>query len=286
MTLGWRNFWWLFRRSFVLAYQDNCFGTAKGAAYSALLSFFPLLTATAAILVQAQAQPVSRIIVRALSHVVPPGTEELVLDRFRVGGQRPITLLVVASLISVWAAAGVFKSLMEGFQAAYHVPVGRSFLRHQGVAVLLVVTAAAPALGASAIVLLGSRVEQHVLGWLGLIPEGVQIEGWIVVAGVALRYALAFVTVVLVTAMLYYIGPYRPQRWSCVMPGALVATGLWMAATIGFTWYVRNIADYNVLYGSIGAVIALLIWMYVLSLIGLIGCEFNAEYERMRAARA
>jgi membrane protein len=81
--------------------------------------------------------------------------------------------------------------------------------------------------------------------------------------------------------VLYFIGPSRPQRWRFVWPGALVATLLWLLSTLGFGWYVRNIAGYNLLYGSVGAAIALLVWMYVLAAVALIGCEFNAEYERL-----
>ena len=73
-------------------------------------------------------------------------------------------------------------------------------------------------------------------------------------------------------------------RKSKVMPGAILATILWMLATLGFGWYVRNITNYNLLYGSVGTSIALLSWMYIIALIGLIGCEFNAEAERMIAA--
>ena len=83
-----------------------------------------------------------------------------------------------------------------------------------------------------------------------------------------------------VTATLYYYGPYRRQRWRYVWPGAILATVLWLGATSGFAWYVRNIGHYNVMYGSVGAGIALLVWMYVLAIIALIGCEFNAEFER------
>jgi membrane protein len=64
----------------------------------------------------------------------------------------------------------------------------------------------------------------------------------------------------------------------------MVTTALWLASTQIFAWYVRNIANYNVLYGSIGAVIALLVWMYVLSITALVGCEFNAERERLLRA--
>jgi membrane protein len=74
--------------------------------------------------------------------------------------------------------------------------------------------------------------------------------------------------------------PLREQRWRYVWPGATLATVLWLLATSGFAWYVRHIGHYNVMYGSVGAGIALLVWMYLVSAIALIGCEFNAEYER------
>jgi membrane protein len=68
-----------------------------------------------------------------------------------------------------------------------------------------------------------------------------------------------------------------------VWPGAFVATTLWLAATLGFAWYVGHIAHYNILYGSIWAVIVLLIWLYLIACIALVGCEFNAERERLDA---
>jgi membrane protein len=270
--LGWRSFWCLFRRSFVLAYHDGCFGTAKGAAYSALLSFFPLLTVTATILVEANAEAITGILSRALFGAAPPGTRELVYQ-FTVRGQRPVSLLVVATLVSNWAASGLIMSLMEGFDAAYRIPQGRSFLRQRGVAVLLVLAAALPAVAASTMILLGEGTEKTVMLWLGLAPAGLKLRGWV-------RFGVALGTIVLVTAVLYFVGPNRPQRWGHVWPGAFLATALWLLATLGFAWYVRNIADYNLLYGSIGAVIALLVWMYLLAVIALVGCEFNAEYER------
>jgi membrane protein len=70
-----------------------------------------------------------------------------------------------------------------------------------------------------------------------------------------------------------------------VWPGAILATVLWLLATVGFGWYVRHVTNYNVLYGGIGTSVALLIWMYLLAAIALFGCEFNAETERMRVAR-
>jgi membrane protein len=80
---------------------------------------------------------------------------------------------------------------------------------------------------------------------------------------------------------MYYTGPNRAMRFASVWPGAMLATILWLLATSVFALYVRHIANYNVLYGSIGAVIALLVWMYLLAVIALFGCEYNAVRERL-----
>ena len=276
-----RTFAWLLRRSLVASFDDGCFGIAKGAAYSALLSFFPVLASAAAILVETRAEFVSRTLERALSDIVPPGSEDLVMQQFRFAGERPLVLLIVAGLISLWAASSVIASLIDGFQAAYRVPRDRGFFRQTGVTVALVLLSAVPLVCASLLIVFGSQVERAVLNWMKVDPLLAQLTwGWRWLSRVA-RYAVAFVTTVAVTATLFYFGPYRRQRWRYVWPGAILATVLWLFATSGFAWYVRNMARYNVLYGSLGAGIALLVWMYLISAIALIGCEFNAAYERI-----
>ncbi len=278
MRLTPRNFLWLLRRSVLASFDDGCFSVAKGAAYSALLSFFPVLTSAATILVQTRADFVSRTLEDALSQIVPPGTEDLVVQQFRVTGARPFSLLVIAGLISLWAASGVIKSLIEGFQAAYRVPRNRGFFHQSGVAMALVLGSAIPLLCASALIFFGSQVERTVVDWMNVESLSLTwLWQWI---GRIARYALSFATTVLVTSSLYYFGPYRRQRWQFIWPGAVVATVLWLIATSGFAWYARNIAHYNVMYGSVGAAIALLVWMYLMAIIALVGCEFNAEYER------
>uniref|UniRef100_Q02CD6 Putative ribonuclease BN n=1 Tax=Solibacter usitatus (strain Ellin6076) TaxID=234267 RepID=Q02CD6_SOLUE len=280
MRLTPRNFAWLLRRSLLNTLDDGCFGFAKGAAYSALLSFFPVLTSAATILVQTRAGFVSATLQSFLSQIVPPGTEDLVVQQFRVMGERPFGLLVVAGLISLWAASGVIKSLIEGFQAAYRVPRNRSFLHQSGVAMSLVLLSAVPLICASLLLVFGNQVERAVLNWMKVDPFLNPVAWvWQFVSRMA-RYLLAFATTIAVTASLYYYGPYRKQRWRYVWRGAILATVLWFFATLGFAWYVRNIARYNVMYGSIGAGIALLVWMYLIALIALMGCEFNAELER------
>lgn len=294
LSRGWRPFrtirrtvpplllpaWQLSARVCVSAYRDNVLGNAKSAAYSALLAFFPLLATTATILVHFQADFVSNAIYNFLSDILPPGTQDLVFYYFAFKGKQPAFVPITAMVVSVWAGSGVMVSLMQGFHVAYRVPSGRPPLRERLIAVLLVFSAAIPVLFASVMVLFGSRVEHWVVGWLGLVPAGGDLRGWVKVIGAAARYLIALSAIVLGACILYRLGPNRPQRWSRVWPGAVVATSLWLAATSGFAWYVRNLAHYNVLYGSIATVILLLVWMYVLAIIAFVGCEFNAELEK------
>jgi len=271
------RFWSLMRVVSIASYRNNCLGLAKGAAYSGLLAFFPVITTLATLLVQARAEAVARTIASLLYEAVPPGTEDAVRTLFVVHGQQPKSLLVIATLLAAFAASGAMLSLMEGFQAVYHIRETRSMLRERAVALLLVFVSALPVLGASALIVFGARAERTLIGWLG----ATEVEGWVVLAGVALRYTLAFASFVLVAALMYYFGPNRKQRLSQVFHGALLATGLWLLATLAFAWYVRNIANYNVLYGSIGGGLALLVWMYLMSVIALLGCQFNAIRERV-----
>jgi membrane protein len=275
-----QRFWGLFRQAGLAAFEDNCFGIAKGAAYSSLLAFFPVLASLAAIFASVNAGAVARVFSRLLFQVIPPGTEDLVRTQFTARSQRSGWLILLATLLSVWAASGAMMTFMEGFQAAYRLPSGRPFLKQRSVAILLVFIAAVPAVSSSALIVFGARIEQWMLSALGLAPEqGVRTS--VILAFGFLRYVVALGATVLVTGLMYYTGPNRPMKFRSVWPGAILATVLWLLATSGFALYVRHIARYNVLYGSIGAVIALLVWMYLLAVIALFGCEYNAVRERL-----
>jgi membrane protein len=266
MTHWWRRL----VRALWLMYDSNCIATAQAAAYSGLLGIFPALAALAAVLVQMRARAVLGVLSDQLSGVLPPGTEAMVLNQFAVRGEKPPLLLVVAVLVAIWAASGFMSTLADGFNRIYKLP-GRHWLRQYGVSGLLVAMSALPTIAASMLILFGGRVERWVLR-----SGGAPLEGGVLLAGQLLRWALAIGAVVLVTGLMYYWGPSRRQAWRTVWPGAWLATGLWLVATAAFAWYVRNIATYNVMYGSIGAVIALLVWMYLLALIACFGCAYNA----------
>jgi membrane protein len=268
------------RRAVVAALDDGCFSIAKSVAFSALLSFFPVLASAATILVQTRAELVSRMLQHALSQIVPPGSEQLIVTQFQVKGARPWGVLLVAGIIAIWGAAGVIKSLIDGFHAAYKVPRDRGILRQQAVAMTLVLACAVPLLAASLLIVFGGSLERAIVNWMNVDPLLSTWSGAWKWVSLVTRYIVAFTTTAVVAAVLYYFGPYREQHWRYVWPGAILTTALWLLATSAFGWYASNFAHYNVMYGSISAGIALLVWMYVMAFVALIGCEFNAEFER------
>ncbi len=277
---------WLLRRTLVASIDDGLFAIAKGAAYSGLLSLFPVLTSAAAISLQMRADYFRLKVSVFLERILPAGTEDAVLQQFRYRGQRPVALIVVAALLSLWAASSVVKSLMDGFNAAYHIPRNRSMWAHMGVGIMLVFLIVIPMVGASSLILFGGTVEHGVMKLWKVDPILNPLTPSLAIVFRIVRYAIAFSAGWALTAILYFFGPYRSQRWRHVWGGAFLATGLWLLATLGFSWYVRHITNYNVLYGSIGTSIALLIWMYLIAIITLIGCEFNAELERIQRSGA
>lgn len=275
----------LLRRSLFASFDDGLFNVAKGAAYSALLSFFPVLATGATLMVRMRADFVQRNVQSFLQTVLPPGTDEVVLQQFQFRGQRPRSILIVAVLLSLWAASSVIKSLIDGFNAAYRVPRNRSILAHAFVGMMLALLSLLPLLGATSLILFGGAIEKYVMVRIIKVdPLLNPFAGYWELLWRAVRYVVAFAATSSLTAILYYYGPYRKQRWTRVWPGSILATILWLLATVVFAWYVRNVTNYNVLYGSVGTSMALLLWMYVLAAIALFGCEFNAEAERMEAA--
>ena len=260
-------------------YSHGGLGAAKGAAYSALLSFFPVFTFTTAALVEANATVVARRIASLLYEFSPPEVEQFLRAWLSEHGKSHASLRVAAVTFSLWAASGVVASLMGAFQGAYHKNTTRGIVHQRVIAVSLVVLSLLPAVGATMLVVLGDRVENSVMEWLGVAGAGGYLRPGVRILNRVIRYIVALSSVCLVTLMLYRFGP-DVKGTRRLLPGAALATVLWLLLTQAFTWYVRNVANYSLLYGSVGAVIAFLVWMYLLALVAIGGCEFNAALDR------
>jgi membrane protein len=265
------RFFHLLRRAFWRSFQHDAFAIAKASAYSSILTFFPLLLVIGSVLATSRkGQPYLREITYALSRILPAGSGAAT-NYLRSAAQRPLGLLVSASLLTLWTASGVMVSWMEGFRRCYELPKTWGLLKERMIAFALVILAGLPMTFATLLVAFGSRIETRILFYIAH-----EFTWYIVLMWTAIRWIIATLTSIAVIALIYHNAVPRTQPWHSVLPGATLATGLWFSSTMLFGWYLQHYADYSLIYGTLGVAIALLVWMYMISLVILVGAEFNA----------
>lgn len=254
------------------ARQHGIFMHAKGAAYSSILTFFPALLVVAWILVETGlTRTFFQQIETTLRTVMPPGSTTTALSYFTSSHQRPIKEIVSATMATLFAATGVMISWMTAFRAAYGMSTNPwSFWRERGVSLLLVVLGAAPMAFAMALIAFGNQIEL----WLAMRLWIAQF--WILLLWTGFRWLVAFLTSVTSIMLIYHFGLPRVQPWYRVVPGAIAATLMWFPLTLAFGFYVTNYSTYNIIYGPLGTGIALLVWLYLVSITILVGAEYNA----------
>jgi membrane protein len=249
---------------------------AKAVSYSAVLALFPGLVVVTNLLLRNRAQQTLEDISLAMGAVLPPRVRALLADYLTVADEHSTVVLLLAGTASVLFAADLVISLMEGFRAAYRAPRRSTLLHDYAVAVALVFLSIGPLTAAH----IGLVLSRQVIGWV--LPMGAESDA-VSIGALAAWWIVALPTVTLILSLLYYLGPHREQSWRGILPGAALAACLWAPATGLFTLYVQTMPRYREFYGSISAVIVLLIWTYLSSVIVLLGCEFNAVRERRSA---
>ncbi len=265
------RFWRLFRLSIWRAFEHDAFGTAKASAYSSIFTFFPALLVIGAVLATLHRSEVYlREISYALGAILPAGSATA-LSYLKGSVNRPVDLLISTSLLTVWSASGVIISWMDGFRRAYQLPKTWGLVQERVIAVSLVVMAGIPMTFSTVLVAFGSRIETRILFHIGH-----EFGPLILLLWGLIRWLIAIMTSIAVIQLIYHNAVPRTQPWHTVLPGAVLATAMWLISTALFGWYLQHYVDYSVIYGSLGVGIALLLWMYIISLVVLIGAEFNA----------
>jgi membrane protein len=261
----------LLRLAFWRAFQHDAFAIAKASAYSSILTFFPALLLIGSLLANSRrTEAYLREISYAVGRILPAGSGTA-LAYLKGTTQRSVSVLITASLITLWTASGVMISWMEGFRRSYELPKSWGLVKERMIAFSLVVLAGVPLTFATILVAFGSRIETRIL-----FEIGHEFGFFILLMWTAIRWLIAGLTSIAVMALIYHNAVPRTQPWHSVLPGAMLSTALWFAATAVFGWYLQRYADYSILYGSLGVGIALLVWMYMISLVVLVGAEFNA----------
>jgi membrane protein len=265
------RFWRLFRLSIWRAFEHDAFGIAKASAYSSIFTFFPALLVLGSVVATINRGEVYlREISYALGTILPAGSSTA-LSYLRGSADRPVGLLITTSLLTIWSASGVIISWMDGFRRAYQLPKTWGLVKERLIAISLVFMAGLPLSFATILVAFGSRIEMRILFLLGH-----EFGPLILLLWGAIRWSIAILTSIAVIQLIYHNAVPRTQPWHSVLPGAVLSTAMWLLSSALFGWYLQHYTDYSVIYGSLGVGIALLVWMYLISLVVLIGAEFNA----------
>ena len=271
----------LLRRALVHALQDDALNIAQSAAYSSIVALFPALIVVAAIVpLLPDTAPIRSDLAAVVQRIVPADVIPLLESYFTTSkeGFTSTRALILGVLVSVLGSSGVIATFMEGLRRAYGLPPDCwSFLSRRGRALMLVPLSLLPLGISSLLVLFGHFIE------LRLSTHGTPAQMTsIYLLAAAVRWLFAVISSAGLIAILYKLGTPLHLSWRATLPGALLATTLWFASTVVFGWYVTRFANYSRVYGSLGAGIALLFWLYLAALSILIGAEYNAELRTIR----
>jgi membrane protein len=260
----------LLRLAFWRAFVHDAFAIAKASAYSMIFTFFPVLLIVGSVLASwRKGQPYLREISYALGSILPAGGNTA-LSYLKGSGVHPVGLLTT-TVITLWTASGVMISWMEGFRRCYELPKTWGLVKERLIAFQLVVFALIPMTFSTLLVAVGSKFETRLLPYID--PD---FSIYVLLLWGATRWLIATLTSIAVIALIYHHAVPRTQPWHSVMPGAMLATVLWFSTTVGFRAYLQHLGNFATIYGSLGVAMALLVWMYLISLVVLVGAEFNA----------
>jgi membrane protein len=261
----------LLRLAFWRAFVHDAFATAKASAYSSIFTFFPVLLIIGSSLASwRKGAPYLREISYALGSILPAGSNTA-LTYLKAGAKHPVGFLVTTSIITLWTASGVMISWMDGFRRCYELPKTWGLVKERLIAFELVIFALIPMTFSTLLVAVGSKFETRLLPFID--PD---FSIYILLLWGGIRWLIATLTAISVIALIYHNAVPRTQPWHSVIPGAILATITWFSVTVGFRAYLQHFGDFSTVYGSLGAAMALLVWMYMISLVVLVGAEFNA----------
>jgi membrane protein len=258
--------------------RDDALGLAAQLAFYLILALFPFLL----------------VLVSLMGTFSSPGLAEQVLGYFRevtpeqvygiiesylsdiIAGNRPAPgLFSVGLVIALWSASGAFAALINALNKAYDVEETRPFWKVRGIALLMTLGLSVMVMIGVLLLVAGTPIGRGIADLFGLGEVFTLV--WNVV-----QWPVALSLMVFTVALLYYFAPDAEQPFRWITPGGLIGVLLWVLASVIFRFYVSNIGSYDATYGSIGAVIVLLLYLYISSLTILFGAELNATLVRLK----
>jgi membrane protein len=269
-TRGW---WQVLKRTFSEVSGDRVLAVAGGVTFYGLLSLFPAITVLVSLYgIVADPQSISQHLA-LLGTFLPEGAMSIIGEqamRIARSDQAQLSLAALTgALVALWSANAAMKAMMDALNIAYDTEKKRGFVRLNLVSLFFTFSAVLGLIVLFAAVAAVPLILETF--WLGRTADALIWAG---------RWPAIFVLTVLALAVLYRFGPSRPDaRWRWITPGSLLASLGLAVFSMLFSWYAANIGKFNETYGSLGAVIGFMTWLWLSATIVLVGAELNAEIE-------
>jgi membrane protein len=253
--------------------DDNVFNGAAALAYYLMLAIFPMAIFLLSLLPYLPIPDLHGAIMDLMHQMLPQNAADLFQGIVEdVTSKRRGGILTFGLLFTIWSASSGMYAVMQQLNITYDVTEERPFWKVRGTAILLLLIFTILVIGAFAMVILGGVIQDQIssiFGKSGIVLTVFAILRWVIIA---LFLVFGF-------ACIYYFGPDVEQKFRFITPGSIIGVILLVLASLGFRFYIANFGNYSATYGSIGAVIILMLWLYIAGLVILIGSEINATAE-------
>jgi membrane protein len=264
------------KRVYAKAQRDDIFNGAAALGFYLTLAIFPIMIFLMALVPYLPIADVGEAMMGFLRQVLPPSAMSMFADVLReVTRERRGGLLSFGIVAALWSASTGMYAVMQQLNDVYEVEEKRPFLRARATAVGLTILFGVLVLGAFSLVVLGGVMERYLGDHFG-VSQGLLLFFRV------FRWVVIVLALLLAISLVYYLGPNRHHPFKFLSRGSVLAAVLLIAASFGFSLYTSNFNNYSAVYGSIGAVIILMMWLYIVGLVILLGAEINASLERDR----
>lgn len=278
-----RRGWGFWKHVLVSTYKeyndDQLLALAASVAFYAVLALVPAITAAVSLyaLVSNPATVESQF--DQLQGLMPSGSFELIKQQIQriVADQHGSGIwFIVGVVIALWSATSGMKGLIDSLNVIYEVDEERGFIRYNLVALAMTLGAIVGLF----LAMLGLVGIPLALAYLPLGDFGKSLAEWV-------RWPALLLILMTGLAALYRFGPHRKNpHWEWISPGNLFAAAAWLLESAVLSWYLSNFANYNATYGSLGAAVALMLWLWITAIVILLGAELNSEYEKAKRENA
>ncbi|GAB6168519.1 YihY/virulence factor BrkB family protein [Clostridium carnis] len=248
--------------------QDDIFALGAQLAYYLILAFFPFLIFLMTLIGFSNLN--SGEILEGLRAILPSNVFVLISTTVvEVVDSQYAGLLGASIAVAIWSASAGFRAVIKGVNKAYNIDEDRGFIKRAFIAVFFTFALALIIILTLAMLVFGDLIGNY-------IAKIVPFEDLVYTIWNLTRYLIVVFMMIWVFAAIYRYTPARKIKWREVFPGAIISTIGWIVVSLGFSYYINNIANYSRLYGSLGAVFILMTWLYISSMILILGAEINS----------